>query len=212
MQALSLLVADEDKGFKKKKAWFFRFKKRMGTLYDMSVSAHKPVGNKFLSMGDDAVVQMVENYWKNLCGARHSYNLHDPDSMILGDEMGFPYESLPKYIYDIVGAAANPWVKSYGKEKNEFTVLFFFTGAGRKLGVWFIFKGEFGKTLDKSSGGWCEELLPDGYTAFFFFRDKAWMNSSLYARCLWQMRKMWEDGRAAGLWQSNTNTHNFIMI
>ena len=118
----------------------------MGTRNDMSVSAHKPVGNKFLSMGDDAVVQMVENYWKSLCGVRHSYNLHNPDSIILGDEMGFPYESLP----NIVGAAANPWGKSYGKEKNEFTILFFFTG-GRKLSVWFIFKGEFGKTLDKSS-------------------------------------------------------------
>ena len=82
----------------------------MGTRNDMSVSAHKPVGNKFLSMGDDAVVQMVENYWKSLiCGVRHSYNLHNPDSIILGDEMGFPYESLP----NIVGAAANPWVKSY---------------------------------------------------------------------------------------------------
>ena len=79
----------------------------------MSVSAHKPVGSKYLSMGDDAVVQMVENYstWKNLCGARHSYDLHDPDSIILGDEMGFPYESLPKYIYD------NSW--SCGKPVGE---------------------------------------------------------------------------------------------
>ena len=77
-------------------------------------------------MGDDAVVQIVENYWKNLCGARHSYDLHDPDSIILGDEMGFPYESLPKYIYDIVGAAANTWVKSYGKEKRVHSSLFFY--------------------------------------------------------------------------------------
>ena len=41
--------------------------------YDMSVSTHKPVGNKYLSMGDDTVVKIVENHWKNLCGARHSY-------------------------------------------------------------------------------------------------------------------------------------------
>ena len=88
------------------------------------------------------------------------YGLHDPDSIILGDEMGFPYESLLKYIkfYDIVGAAANPWVKSYGKEKRVHSSLFFFTGGCRKLGVWFIFKGEFGKTLDKSCSSWCEEL------------------------------------------------------
>ena len=124
MQALSLLVADD--GFKKKKAWFFRFKKRMGTLYDMSVSAHKPVGNKFLSMGDDAVVQMVENYWKNLCGARHSYNLHDPDSIILGDEMGFPYESLPKYIYDNSWSCGKPVgeVLWEGKTSSQFSFFY----------------------------------------------------------------------------------------
>ena len=55
-----------------------------------------------------------------------------------------------------------------------------------------MFKGEFGRTLAKSSKSWQLELLPDGYQAFFFFRKKAWMNATLYAKCLWQLRKVYE--------------------
>ena len=157
-------------------------------------TARHPTLRKAKDCDLDALVAKIMKYWHDVTTARILYSLgEDYDSLIFNDEMSFPFEVHASYIYEQLGIS-RAWVKSLGFEKMCVTVLFMFTGSGRKLGVWFVFAGEHGKRLAKSSSSWEAELLPGGdKKAFFFFRKPAWMSTSLYGRCLWQARKVWEE-------------------
>lgn len=127
-------------------------------------------------------ITVAKFHLKRIWSARElsaAYN----DKFVFNDEMNFPYEIHARFIYDLL-KTRHSWVQSFGFERVRCTVIFSFTGSGRKLPLGFIFKGQRGKRLATGARMWRQELLLPGEDAWFWFNPKAFFSALEYAEYL----------------------------